>query len=371
MLEKEYLTVSELNSYLYGIIENDALLWDLVVKGEISGLSIHKENLYCTLKDENSQISICGFKLKQKYLPKEGDSVLISGRISYYIKTGKLSFIAAEIELCGSGKQFDKFQELKARLTKEGLFDITHKILPPAFPQNIVVITSKEGAVIKDVYKTIHKNNKQIAVSVYNVSVQGISSVKEIVEALSFLDKQNFDVIILARGGGSAEDLNSFNSEEVVRAIYAAKTFVISAIGHEVDFTLSDAVSDLRCLTPTAAGEYIVSQYNNSINRIFSSLQTIEKKVNMTIESTKNLVINCLKKISLITQFKISSEEKNIYNLRKTLSLINPQNLFNKGYFKIKKGDVNIYSVQDVCVNDILNVYGNKGSFSAKVIDKD
>ncbi|NLT19270.1 MAG: exodeoxyribonuclease VII large subunit [Clostridiales bacterium] len=371
MLEKEYLSVSELNSYLSGVIENDALLWDLVVKGEVSGISIHKENIYCTLKDEYSQIFVCGFKLKQKYMPKEGDSVLISGRISYYIKTGKLSFVATEIELCGSGKQYDKFQELKAKLTKEGLFEASHKILPPAFPQRIVVITSKEGAVIKDIYRTIHKQNKSIDVSIYNVSVQGITSVKEIVEAISFLDKQNFDMIILARGGGSTEDLSAYNAEEVVRAIYSANTYIISAIGHEVDFTLSDAVSDLRCLTPTAAGEFVVSQYKNSINKILSSLSIIEKIVNNRLEITKYSIINYLKKISQITQFKIFSVDNKISSLIKTLNLSNPQNLFNKGYFKIKRGEINISSVHDIRENDILSIYGNNGSFVAKVLKKD
>lgn len=371
MVHNDYLNVSELNAYLSGVIDNDSLLWDILVKGELSGISIHKDNLYCNLKDKNSQIPMCYFKINRTFLPKEGDSVLVRGKISYYLKTGKLSFIANKMELCGSGEIHESFQELKIKLTNEGLFDSKHKLKPPILPLNICVITSKQGAVIKDIYQTIRKQNKHIDISVVDVSVQGASAIKEIINGIHIADQQNFDTIILARGGGSLEDLSAFNSEEVVRAIHNTKTFLISAIGHEVDYTLADAVADVRCLTPTAAGEFILSKYNEAVKNIYDNLHFAYNILNNKITSFKARITSAITELIHNGEIKFIKKENKLQQIITAVKVLNPNNLLNKGYFKIMKENQDISSAKDLAINDLITIFGRDGKLVASVLNVD
>lgn len=367
MAEKEFLTVTELNSYLNGVIDNDSLLWDILVKGEVSGVSIHKDNLYCNLKDDNSQIPLCCFNLRKTYTPKEGDSVYVSGQISYYVKTGKLSFIAKNIEPCGLGKLHEIFQDLKISLAKEGLFDTIHKIQPPLFPLNICVVTSKKGAVIQDIYKTICNYNNNINVFVYDVSVQGLSAEKEIVNALKIVDGKNYDLVVLARGGGSFEDLYAFNSESVARAIFQMKTFIISAVGHEVDYTISDAVSDVRCATPTAAAEFIVDLLEKNIKELISKTNKIFDIIKLKIDNIELYIKNITKNMLHKNEITLLNFESKVNILLEKINAINPTKLFEKGFYKIYYNGNLLSSFNQIKTGDELIVVGLEGEMCVTV----
>ncbi len=391
-MDSNYLTVSELNSYLKYKIEEDPLLWDVNVKGEVAGVRVHKRNCYFTLKDELAQIQIICFNGASCNIPKEGDYVLVEGKVSFYEKNGNISFIAQKIEPFGKGRINQNIELLKERLLKEGLFDSERKKVPPLLPRNIGVVTSKDGAVIQDIYSTIRKSNNFINVYAINVSVQGVNAVREIIYALKRADESMmFDIIILARGGGSVEDLMAFNTEEVVRALAGLKTFSISAIGHETDNTLCDYVADQRCLTPTAAGEFVSALSNNTVNLVYSSLTSIDTYLKNLISKynhrvyvrTKDLIFNYhnkiesyLNRVKLATSSietkvdkKLLSVEKNLASIISTLKAIDPNKLFETGYFKIMKNNENINTIKSLKSNDNVKIFGKDG-FAHAVIEE-
>lgn len=391
-MDNKFITVSELNSYIKENIESDKLLWDVPVMGEIAEIRPSKGNLFFSLKDEFSQFSMICFRSNIKYIPKEGDFVLVSGKISYYLKTGKLSLIVNKIEPFGKGKIIENFEQLKEKLNKEGLFDAKRKKAPPLLPRRVAVVTSKDGAVIKDIYKTIRKSNSYIDVTIINVSVQGLSAVNDIKNALKIADNSNlFDVVILARGGGSAEDLSAFNDEFVVRTLASLKLFTISAIGHETDNTLCDAVADNRSLTPTAAGEFIVNICNQTIQNIYDALYSIDSTLTKRIDSYKNRVYKKIKDVSFFYEkylisfknriktangalisrgaMKILSLESSMQTINATLKAVNPNRLFENGYFKIMKDNKNINSIKSLKKTDKIKIFGKEGTAYATIDD--
>jgi exodeoxyribonuclease VII large subunit len=383
-MDSNYLTVSELNSYLKLKIEDDRLLWEVNVKGEVTGVRIHKRNCYFTLKDELAQLQMICFNGVVCDIPKEGDYVLVTGRVSFYEKNGNISFIVKKIEPFGKGKINQNIELLREQLFKEGLFDAKRKKTPPILPRKIGVITSKDGAVIQDIYSTIRKSNSFIDVYAINVSVQGTSAVKEITYALKKADDSNmFDVIILARGGGSAEDLIAFNTEDVVRALANLKTFSISAIGHETDNTLCDYVADERCLTPTAAGEFVSRLSNNTVELVYSSLLNIDTYLNNLIlkynhkiyvrskdlifsyhnriDNYANRIIQASSSMGTKADKKLSLIETALTSTISTLKAIDPNKLFENGYFKIMKDNKNINTVKTLNAQDDIKIFGKDG----------
>ena len=261
---KEYsekiLSVSELNDYIFKKIESDPKLSFVCVSGEVTNLSESKNHLFFDLKDENAKISCIIFSEKRRniYEPREGEEVLVVGEVEYYRKLGKLRIKPIGIKPVGEGAYYRRIEELKQKLRREGLFDEIHKKPIPKLPERIGIVTSKDGAALKDVVNTIHKRFPNVDIYVKHSSVQGESAVKEICEGIEFLDKFNVDVIILARGGGSVEDLEPFNDERVARAIFNARTPIITGIGHKKDETIADYVADYRAITPTEAGKIAV-----------------------------------------------------------------------------------------------------------------
>jgi len=213
------------------------------VFGEVSGFKFSGPHAYFTLKDKNSQLSCVCFYAAKTYNPKDGESVIIRGELDYYLKGGRLSLKANSIQPVGQGLLFLEFERLKAMLQKEGLFDAEHKKAIPAYPRNVLVVTSKTGAVIRDIVTTVRRKNPVINIVVRDVRVQGEGAGKDIAGVLRRVDLLGYDVIIIARGGGSLEDLAPFYDEELVRAVYAMNTPVISAVGHETDFSLCDFVA--------------------------------------------------------------------------------------------------------------------------------
>ena len=388
-MERNYITVTELNYYLSRIIDAEELLHNMYVLGEVSGCSIHKGNLYCTLKDENAQISIVCFAVDKTYVPENGEQVLMFGTPTYYQKTGKLSFIARRIEPFGKGKLHLELELLKKRLLEEGIFNDAHKTPPPAYTKNLCVVTSLEGAVIQDIYSTIRRYNNLINICIINVSVQGKSAESEIIKGLELADRGGFDTVILARGGGSFEDLMPFNSEGVVRAIYRMDTYIISAVGHETDVTLSDLVADTRALTPTAAAEMVAFDTKQMIKDIVSQVQIAGRKLENKIKTKQliatdltrkatylignklsmmqNRVNGSLDKSKFLIQNLVYEKDKQIEVLFNKLDALNPLRILQTGYMKMEKEGYVVNSAKELMIGDVVNLYANDGKIKATI----
>lgn len=298
-MSKSYLTVTALTKYLRAKMDRDPNLQKVFVKAEISNLGFDRnKNMYITLKDENTFMPAIMFAYQSrgmKFTPENGMSVLVEGSISVYEKGGKYQLYVNSIEPDGIGALYLAYEQLKEKLAKEGLFDIEQKLSIPRYPKKIAVITSKRSAAVRDIITTIKRRFAAVEITVIHVNVQGESSAPEIVKAIERANEKNvYDTLIVGRGGGSIEDLWSFNEEIVARAIYTSRIPVISAIGHETDTTISDLVADLRAPTPTAAGELAVP----------SSLDTKQYINQMTVYLTKALQLQIAKKKEELQQLQ-------------------------------------------------------------------
>ena len=393
MADRDYITVSELNYYLNSIVSNEDLLQNVPVVGEVSGKQVKSNNCYFVLKDSKAQININVFRCEGQKLPEEGEKVLVRGRVNYYQPKGTVSIIAYEIIRFGIGELYAKLQQLKQKLEEEGLFDESHKKEIPEIPQKIGIITSVSGAAIQDILSTLHRRGSTQDISIIDVRVQGESCVDDIVTALTYADAYGFDVILLVRGGGSFEDLYSFNDERIVRAIYNMNTPVITGVGHETDYTLCDYVSDYRAITPTAAAEKIFVDRNKQKKEVLSLLSQISFHVNSLYGSKKNKTINLAKNIANSAQKHFQKEtlriknnlilaEKNIefnYRLKiarfdtlsDKLDALSPIKLLKKGYFRIIYKDEIVNSFRDIPENEQISIYGEKERIIARILKKE
>ena len=276
------LTVSELTQKVKNLLESK--FFDIWVEGEISNFRIPPSgHIYFTLKDEESQIRTVLFRMQARglrFFPEDGLHVICRGRISLYEKRGEYQLIVDKMEPKGVGALQLAFQQLKDRLEKEGLFDRAHKKPLPMIPRRIGIVTSPTGAVISDMIHIIQRRFENVHILLYPVQVQGEGASSEIAKAIEYFnDRMDVDVIIVGRGGGSLEDLWAFNEEKVARAIYDSNIPIISAVGHETDYTVSDFVADLRAPTPSAAAELVVRE-KREIKNILSYLETrLESKM--------------------------------------------------------------------------------------------
>ena len=273
-MKYQAITVSELNSYIKDKIAEDEMLASVLVKGEISNFKNHYTgHFYFTLKDENSLIKCIMFKIyaeKIDFMPKDGMKVMVFGSVSVFERDGVYQIYAKAMQEDGMGSLYTKYEELKRKLEKEGLFDIEAKKKVPQFPKVIGVLTSQTGAVIRDIINVSTRRNPNVNIRLLPVPVQGPGAGEKIANGIELMNNKKLaDVIIIARGGGSIEDLWPFNEECVARAIYNSELPVISAVGHETDFTIADFVADLRAPTPSAAAELAVPdiyELKNTIN---------------------------------------------------------------------------------------------------------
>ena len=263
MAAKLTLTVSQLNEYIRRMMQLDPVLHGVELKGEISNLKFHQTGtIFFTLKDEQSAIACvmyAGDAAKLQAAPFEGMRAVVSGNVGYYVKGGQLQFYANSLQAQGVGVLYERLMQLKTSLASEGLFDKERKRPLPAYPDTIGVVTSPTGAVIHDIINVSMRRNPEARILLCPVRVQGVGAADEVVQAIELLEKiDSVSVIIVARGGGSMEDLWTFNEEAVVRAVAACSKPVISAVGHETDVTLCDLAADLRAPTPSAAAECAV-----------------------------------------------------------------------------------------------------------------
>lgn len=300
-MNEQILSVTDVNRYIKDLFTVDGFLNNVTVKGEISNLKIHgRGHLYFSLKDENSKINCVMFN----YAPKvsfelnDGMSVQVKGRVNVYEASGSYQIYVNEMANDGVGNLYQLFEELKKRLNNEGLFDETHKQKLPRIPKKIGVITAPTGAAVKDIISTINKRYPLCEILIFPTLVQGDGAKENIVKMIEKANETDVDLIILGRGGGSIEDLWAFNEEIVARSIYNSKIPIISAVGHEIDFTISDFVADLRAPTPTGAAlmavpdQYEIMRYLNEYKgRITNVLNNKLKRANEKLSSTANSFI--------------------------------------------------------------------------------
>lgn len=373
------LSVSEVSNYLKKIIDNDFILMNLSVKGEISNLKYHSSgHIYFSLKDEGSKINAIIFKddaLKLNFRLEEGMSIRVKGRVSIYPSSGNLQLYIKEVEEEGEGDLFVRFKKLKEKLKKEGYFNEENKKPIPLFPKRIGIITSKTGAAIRDIINVSRRRNSLVDLVLYPAQVQGENAYKTIIDGIRYFDeKKDVDVIILGRGGGSIEELWNFNEEDLAKEIFKCKIPIISAVGHETDFTISDFVADLRAATPSQGAEIAVpleeDLYLNIkgaeefLNKEITSLLLKEKEKVKSLEkilklqSPKEKIVNSYievdnlkNRLESILLSKIHIEKEKLKGINNLLMASNPISLLNKGYAIIEE-DKNIIKSIEQLKND-------------------
>ncbi len=364
------LTVSDLTNYIKKVIDNDFILNNLSVKGEISNLKFHSSgHIYFSLKDNNSKVNCVMFKSKASLLNidlEDGMEVMVKGRASIYTATGSFQLYCDDIKKEGQGELFIKFEALKEKLSKSGYFDEKYKKNIPMYAKRIGVVTSSTGAVIRDIINVTKRRNSLVDIILYPAKVQGDGAYKEIIAGIEYFNKKkNIDLIIVGRGGGSIEELWNFNEEELAKVIFNSKLPIISAVGHEVDFTISDFVSDIRAATPSQAAEIAVpllSDINTRIYEISKSLDyEIQKKLKdcksrlesneriLKLHSPMSKIVNSYLEIDKLKDrlyfaidIKIKREKQKIESLNNLLSANNPIKVLNKGYAIIEDENNNI-----------------------------
>ena len=329
------LSITQLNNYIKSIFDHEEMLIGVSVYGEVTNFKISNGIAYFDIKEEGAQLSCVKFS---SFVPfaKNGDKVVVTGKLNYHVKLGRLSFVASKVEAYGMGELYKKFLELKANLEKEGLFDESLKKPIPKHCHTIGVVTSETGAVIRDIYHVTRKKNTYTNILVYPSKVQGVGAEKEIVKGIEYFnDVQNVDVIIVARGGGSFEDLAPFNTEDVARAVFRSSLPVISAVGHETDFTIIDFASDLRAPTPSVAAEVAVFDYFEELEYIDKLKESISKKMDRVLTDKRQEVSNTISLLNSAINLKFVSANKDIVVIKD--AIVNSVS----GYMTNKKHELN------------------------------
>lgn len=384
-----FISVTEFNNVVKRIFNAEEMLKNIAIQGEVSGFKISGEHAYFAVKDQNSALQCTCFNCRKTYVPKDGEQVIIIGSPDYYVKGGRFSFNVTKIEAYGQGLLFAKIEELKKKLTSEGIFAEEHKKAIPRFSKSICVVTSKTGAVIRDIIKTVKLKNPVIDITVKDVRVQGDGAEREIAAALKAVDLLNYDIVILARGGGSLEDLMPFNSEIIARVVYNMATPVISAVGHETDFSICDFAADLRAATPTAAAEAAAYDYYAVIENIFNNLKrsnfALNNSLGIKARQTKFLASNLTHKLKEKHNGNLSKlrsacvclkndVDKNFvlkaHLLEKSITALDnlsPIRILKAGYFRLYSKDLPVMSVKSVKVGDKIYVRGSDGRLTATV----
>ncbi len=389
-----YLSVSDVNTYIKSILDRDEFLSYVHVKGEISNLKFHtRGHLYFSLKDENSKINAVMFNYKNYGLdcaPKDGMSVDVKGKISVFVAGGNYQITVTSMKEDGVGNLYILFEELKKKLANEGLFDTNIKKKLPRFPKKVGVITASTGAAVKDIISTINRRFPLTEIVLFPTLVQGEGAKENIVRMLKAADESDVDVIILGRGGGSIEDLWAFNEEIVARQIYLTKKPVVSAVGHEIDYTISDFVSDLRAPTPTAAAELVVpnqleiirylndykarivsvitkklSSYENVLNK-YKNNYILNNPTNMYIQEEQKLD-NLIEKLNRNITYDLEKKQTKLDNIKTKLELLNPLNILDKGYSVTMCNGKIIKNIDDIKSGDLITTKISNGNFESIV----
>lgn len=415
-MEDKYITVSQLSRYLKFKFDQDVNLNHVFLKGEISNFKAHtRGHYYFTIKDESSRINAVMFysqASKLSFLPEDGMKIMVAGRISIYEATGGYQIYVEEMVQDGVGNLYLEYEKLKKKLASEGLFDPSKKKKIPKFPETIGIITAPTGAAIKDILSTIKRRWPITKTILFPSLVQGASAAPEIVKQIQNAQKYPLDLLIVGRGGGSIEDLWCFNDEQVARAIYECDIPIISAVGHEIDYTIADFVADLRAPTPTGAAEMAVPNQKDFYTYIHQVNLRLEKAMmhyiqnnRERLETLKNsyilknplsiyqikeqkfdtlyeklyLVMNSIlinernkleekidKSKNWMERYLEKSKNQYLYILNK-LEVLNPILTLKRGYSITKKQDDIITSIQKIKKEDLVTIDLVDGSFTANV----
>ena len=369
-MERKPISVSLLANYIKQIFDAETLLFNIEVIGEISNYSISNGNAFFVIKDENAILNCVLFGANNFQAFKPGDKVIVTGTPRYYAKGGKLNFNATDIKLFGEGEIYKRFLELKNRLEKEGLFDAAHKKPMPSKIDRIGVVTSETGAVIHDIINIVKRRNAQQDIVLYPIKVQGIGADFEIAKAINFFsDYAKVDAIIVGRGGGSDEDLSNFNSEIVARAIYSSKKFVVSAVGHETDFTICDYVADLRAPTPSAAAELLTKDGFERKQMLLLLFQNIKATIDNKIFNEQNQISSIHQQFVTAMQTCLVSKKQELELLSSKILALNPKSILKLGYARVESGSQVIDSAKILSVGQEMNVYFHDGKAIASVKD--
>ncbi len=417
-MEDKYITVSQLSRYLKFKFDQDPNLGQVFLKGEISNFKAHtRGHYYFTIKDEGSRINAVMFASqvsKLNFIPEDGMKIMAIGRVSVYEATGGYQIYVDSMMPDGVGNLYIEFEKLKKKLASEGLFDPTKKKKIPKFPETVGIITAPTGAAIRDILSTIKRRWPATKTILFPSLVQGASAAPDIVANIKKAQDFDLDVLIVGRGGGSIEDMWCFNDEEVARAIYDCTIPVISAVGHEIDFTIADFVADLRAPTPTGAAEMAVANkddfynYINQVNlrlnkamntyihdnreklerlknhyilknpisiyeikeqrfdTVFEKLQYVMTSI---LNNERNRYEKYVERVNLLIERQLDKNKNNYVNLLNKLEVLNPLLTIKRGYSITKKDDKVITSVKRIKKDDELVVELIDGLVSTKVLD--
>ncbi len=389
-MSDNYISVSQLNTYIRNIFEAEIMLQNIFVYGEVSSYNISNGIAYFNLKDEAGMLSCVLFSANNFKSPKIGDMVLVKGSMNYYAKGGRLSFNAVSIMPYGKGLIYEKFLQLKAKLQDKGYFEESRKQPIPKKVRRIGVVTSPTGAVIRDIIDVTHRRNDTIDIVLYPVKVQGVGADSEIARGIDFFSQYDgIDVIIVARGGGSMEDLEPFNSEIVADSVFACKKPLVSAVGHETDFTIIDFVSDLRAPTPSAAAELVAwdkyielekvnkaiylmdKEMNNKLSLIGKdidiSLQKLDNLSRVSLISYTNRLNKLVGKLDIVPN-RINEKEISLSTLSTILEGLSPMKLSNMGYSKVIQDGKVVSTVSKLNKEKDFVVSMLDGNVSARVV---
>lgn len=419
LMEDKYLSVTALTRYIKYKLDNDKNLQEVYLRGEISNFKAHtRGHYYFTIKDETSRINAIMFSFnaaKMKFMPEDGMKVLVKGKISVFESTGNYQIYASEMLEDGVGNLHIAFEQLKKKLEKEGLFDPKHKKEIPKIPMKVGIITASTGAAVKDILSTIKRRFPICKTILFPCLVQGELAKDDIIKKLDIADNYDLDVIILGRGGGSIEDLWPFNEEEVARKVFSCKTPIISGVGHQIDFTICDFVSDVRAETPTGAAERAVPRLSDILMEIDSyktrgtnliksvlensklrlkkltdsyvlknplSLYEIkEQKLDNIIDklntSMNAIIFTNKSKLEIIENSIVFKEPCILYEnkLKRTnhliekLEILNPLSALKRGYTITKKEEKCITSITQINEGDTLDIIFKDGNMKTKVME--
>ena len=390
-------SVSDLNNYIKNIFENNRTLTSVSVRGEISNFTNHRSgHLYFSLKDADGQIRAVMFRSRAaslKFIPESGMKVIVHGSVTVYPRDGSYQIYVSSMQPDGIGALYLAYEQMKARLAEEGLFDEVHKLPIPMYPRRIGVITSPTGAAVRDIINVTGRRYPVADVFVYPALVQGEGAEESLTRALDYLDKSKLcDVIIIGRGGGSIEDLWAFNSEKLARRIYDATTPIISAVGHETDFTICDFVSDMRAPTPSAAAEIAVPDRRELLLRLDSyderlslalvrKLQRAKERLNYLCEKADESAIRNLieskrdeiKRLGDMAKLLINSrientKDKLMLNVGRANAL-SPLAILSRGYSVTEADGSVIKSVDGLEKDKEVDLIFKDGVATAKIVD--
>lgn len=396
-MKENIYTVSQVNNYIKLLLEDDVLLNNIYIEGEISNLKIHTSgHIYFTIKDNECSLNAVMYKqdsLKFNEDIENGTNVICFGYISSYTKTGQYQIYVKNIKPKGLGNVFLDFEKLKEKLRNEGLFDNAYKLDIPKMPKTIGVVTSETGAAIRDILNIAKRRNPSVKIIVISALMQGKDAPNSIINAINLANEyKKLDVIILARGGGSKEDLWAFNDENLARAIFYSSIPIVSGIGHEIDFTIADFVADFRAPTPSAAIEICLPKYEDLKEKVYINFNRIYKTfnikydqsvLNFKLNANKSCFINFLDRIIDYQNFvdsKVEKIDKNLqYKIKESKIVLNanldkiealsPVNILKNGYTMVTKNNKNIKSAKSLNIDDEINIKFYDGDKKAKIIE--